>query len=655
MELSAFVSLGARNSMFRSSNIRSDFLAVPVGFLELLLASYCTKMAADFSYHPLATNEIRLLRPRLVPPPSSDESSNVTVASTDGEIRGDVQHFPLNDCPLYAALSYAWGSQGAKTAMTLNDETFNVSLTAEAALRQLYLEGLHQWFWVDQICINQEDPVEKGVQVQMMRSIYSNASEVVAWMGLVPHDDPKPDVLKWFADHLEKVAETTHARDYDALVLLHDKGDEILPVISDCWQRLCEKSYWTRLWVLQEYAVAKVVRMLWGAASFSHWAVNRAVVLSQDLAADHSRLSGLDPAYAARLQPIYRAGGDSFVTSLLVRRYRYHSQRLEGKGEGDPLINVLNTALVLDKDYNVPLTTDARDRIFSLLPLACDAADFVGFPNYERPCHEIYEEAAVVMLRLGHVDLLGYSQPDGRMPGLPSWAPDWNIAIRSPLGNGTMLRNFRASGETSGKQQISNPAPGRLLIRGFMVDKIASVGAAVWDPNWLEGTDATSAMAYLTDIETLCRQSPRLNEHDTKFAVARIGIADGTGPPPGQDIGQWNDLFYSWYADGCRLLTEALRDGLAAPSLEQNLYLRTMRRRHSLRPFISSTGYVGVCHRSAESGDEICVFFGGNVPFILRPEAGPRQRTFVGEAMVFNGMQGELLGEDREEMEFVLS
>lgn len=36
---------------------------------------------------------------------------------------------------------------------------------------------------IDAICINQDDPDEKSVQVQRMQDIYRNAKQVLVWIG----------------------------------------------------------------------------------------------------------------------------------------------------------------------------------------------------------------------------------------------------------------------------------------------------------------------------------------------------------------------------------------------------------------------------------------------------------------------------------------
>jgi hypothetical protein len=41
-------------------------------------------------------------------------------------------------------------------------------------------------YWIDAVCINQVDSVERNAQVQIMGRIYRSAAEVVVWLGDVP-------------------------------------------------------------------------------------------------------------------------------------------------------------------------------------------------------------------------------------------------------------------------------------------------------------------------------------------------------------------------------------------------------------------------------------------------------------------------------------
>lgn len=50
------------------------------------------------------------------------------------------------------------------------------------ALRYLRLRNSQRILWVDAICINQNDPAERGQQVRLMKEIYANCKTDLAWM-----------------------------------------------------------------------------------------------------------------------------------------------------------------------------------------------------------------------------------------------------------------------------------------------------------------------------------------------------------------------------------------------------------------------------------------------------------------------------------------
>ncbi|KAJ9653344.1 hypothetical protein H2201_009149 [Coniosporium apollinis] len=110
--------------------------------------------------------------------------------------------------------------------------------------------------WVDALCINQEDNVEKAAQVQEMGRIYSKAERVISWVG--PDVGFTMDGLKLFdwgknafigifneTVHLEEDCEKVHG------VPSHDHPG---------WQEIIaffENEYFERSWVVQEVALAK--------------------------------------------------------------------------------------------------------------------------------------------------------------------------------------------------------------------------------------------------------------------------------------------------------------------------------------------------------------------------------------------------------------
>lgn len=68
----------------------------------------------------------------------------------------------------------------------------------------------------------------------------------------------------------------------------------------------------------------------------------------------------------------------------------------------------------------------------------------------------------------------------------------------------------------------------------------------------------------------------------------------------------------------------------------------------------TSHGRFGLMPLSAEVGDILCVFYGGRVPYLIRP-CGNGQYAFVGHCYVHGFMAGEAMEmKDIETQEFAL-
>lgn len=102
-------------------------------------------------------------------------------------IRGSLVEADLDARPHYVALSYVWGEQSLKPkALVIDDNIFNVTENCYAALWHLrHLLGPFS-IWIDAICINQDDEVEKVAQISLMDVIFRQAEQVYAWLG--PND-----------------------------------------------------------------------------------------------------------------------------------------------------------------------------------------------------------------------------------------------------------------------------------------------------------------------------------------------------------------------------------------------------------------------------------------------------------------------------------
>ena len=102
--------------------------------------------------------------------------------------------YRLTTCPDYIALSYTWGEPTPTHSIPVDG--------ADLEVRQNLFDFLHAYVtepwgmkdiekpvhcWIDQICINQEDLVERSDQVSIMGKIYRQAKSVLVWLGCDPN------------------------------------------------------------------------------------------------------------------------------------------------------------------------------------------------------------------------------------------------------------------------------------------------------------------------------------------------------------------------------------------------------------------------------------------------------------------------------------
>ena len=68
----------------------------------------------------------------------------------------------------YDALSYVWGDPDLTEVLLVDDQGFKVSKNLHTILLHLRYPDKIRTLWIDAICINQADVIEKGQQVAFM-------------------------------------------------------------------------------------------------------------------------------------------------------------------------------------------------------------------------------------------------------------------------------------------------------------------------------------------------------------------------------------------------------------------------------------------------------------------------------------------------------
>lgn len=197
-------------------------------------------------YKPLTeTDEIRLLE--------------LQPGLEDATISCTIRHVKLSGEPSYEALSYEWGSDDVAKAILVNNHPLKVRDNLWNALIHLRSRTEPRTLWIDALCIRQQDTLERNHQVNQMGQIYSSAQKVIAWLGLP--DSSSSKAFTTLARLNPQSDLTTSQLSEDAKLQIERLLDEnsFQDIIT-----LCSRSYWSRLWIIQEIILAKMLYLQCG-------------------------------------------------------------------------------------------------------------------------------------------------------------------------------------------------------------------------------------------------------------------------------------------------------------------------------------------------------------------------------------------------------
>jgi hypothetical protein len=175
-----------------------------------------------------------------------------------------------DDSEHYEAVSYTWGTPEFTHSITCDEGTTTLKITpsVDLLLRQVRKQRYVRYLWVDAICLNQADKVEKYVQGGLMGDIYRQARRVLIWLGKATTDENIP---AYFA-FLKRSAGMKNIQVSSGSVLWLSK--EVLK--SDDWlqltQQILSRPWFLRRWVLQEVALGHDSIVYCGRHKMSwHW------------------------------------------------------------------------------------------------------------------------------------------------------------------------------------------------------------------------------------------------------------------------------------------------------------------------------------------------------------------------------------------------
>lgn len=117
------------------------------------------------SFRSTLRKGFRYLHSRYMYWSSKTPSPSPSMSPNKGIIHCTLQYASLKSSLVYHALSYTWGSTNRRRPIILNERIFWVTENLHAALEQLRERRDETPIWIDAICINQADEIEKSNQV----------------------------------------------------------------------------------------------------------------------------------------------------------------------------------------------------------------------------------------------------------------------------------------------------------------------------------------------------------------------------------------------------------------------------------------------------------------------------------------------------------
>ncbi|EXL65084.1 hypothetical protein FOPG_18678 [Fusarium oxysporum f. sp. conglutinans race 2 54008] len=565
-----------------------------------------------YGYKPLDPfkHEIRLL--------------NLLPAASGDVIACSLFHASLDDNPQYAALSYVWGDTKDKHTILLDGTPFTVTRNLEIVLRRMRSRNLTQPLWVDAVCINQNDVVEKGHQIQNMRSIYQKAFAVFGWLGEADADTHLAMRLIEAIGSEEVGVDTA----LDASATRADIGDispnEKDDLDSDFWKavvKLLKRPYWRRGWIVQELAVAQPANILLGCGTY--WTPWLFLVTTAS-----KRVRLLRQGQASAI--LGDTGGGYETTASIV--LAFHTKGHLSIGE----------LLRHSRNHH---TTEPHDRLYAFLGLMNDRDRSAFPPDYSKPISQLSAELVKHAIEVeGNLDALHMYRT--HMHQTPSWVPQITTPMSGEDSWHLLDTEYCASGGTQAVVGFSTDL-GTITIRGFTVDTIASCEGP-FDSKEVLFTKLLCTQEFQdAALSAMMSQGQPDTFEGMEEIIWRTLVADRAWDLLSLESSSFRDM-YRLISSRSQKLAEMDTAGVDINELMKYLAVDVL-------PYVMGTeaallgrcfattrgGRIATAPPATRNGDLLCVLYGGSVVHVLREEED--HYILVGEAYVYDLMNGQAI------------
>ncbi|KAH8911197.1 HET-domain-containing protein [Coniochaeta sp. PMI_546] len=585
----------------------------------------------SFEYKSLQPGRnIRLLRP--------EETGNGFI----------LEEFQLDSCPQFDAISYRWDQERELHDVLINGRIKRVSQNCKTAMSDR-LHVAYGWgyrflhFWVDAVCIDQSNFQERNHQVSLMADIYKRAERTVVWLGdALDNSNFSLDIragVEAGIFEMNTILEEGRRDSAHPMGLKLDQPERYREMyeVTRRLEALLERSWFTRIWVIQEVALAKEIVVGCVNARFSWDDLVKAVRALSRTQGNVSKSVFDAPIKIVDARNQYRATGNIDLERILS----------------------------LSRTFDC---TELRDKVYGMLGLNDELAEAIGLPDYEKPLPEVWADLARAILsklsvkalfcmtadidlveikreqtedetsrepgwlaEMDRVDVRRRLKQLQSIPPLPSWAPNLqNPQLPWPM-------NSRVVDEAYGSPVISFNGL-NLHLKAAFVDKIDEV--STWSTS---GSNAEMHSTWNQWLEEAGSLDPyqRPQRHPEE---ANMRYLDNEGLP--MEVVFWRTVFcdidnkitdtpqlMDWHRWFClemsmnlllfdsRLLSDRDSEVWMSPGgFPMNIAtLRNSTRHKAL--FSTEKILFGLGPRGLRKGDDVAFFLGYNVPFILRAVA----------------------------------
>ena len=570
-----------------------------------------------YKYQAAIENGIRLL---ILNPGHLNDTLSATLVHNSLD---DLQHLS------YETVSYAWGDASLRSCLQIDNVILDIPASASAVLHQVRLRHKPRKLWIDAICINQADLRERQQQVACMRYIYSNSTRNLIYLG--PSDNHTEAALTTVGTILADL--TSHVQSYSKLQgLLYDSDgsptieggpSKASPYDNEALQSLHDRPWFSRLWVIQEAALAPRDVCLWGKYQLPLFNLLRAAVWYRYKNYRFEIIRDKSFVKAARFYDAVYYGATS----------RPFSSSREQR----------SLASYLDLSRHFESSVDS-DKVFAMLGLLDTRTKYNDFwklltPDYHKPAGLVFKDAfrAALLqdqmlqrpLSLNVVHHWDQSDIDGK--DLHSWVPDLRhkgdctqeaFDFSSHLRVGSIYTNYK-------RHDISPNPSNTLILHGIMVDTVASVGPVrPFGSTWLQDLEFVEMSADVAQVKALDDEESERTRNFARTLVAGVDVQKSLQTPA-----TISAAFVGWYSwlrsvlmlDSCRTSPAGITQDFAS-ALSQACHMR--------RLFRTRQGDLGLGPKVTRAGDKAVFLYGCHVTSILRPMLEEKQYHFVGQCYI---------------------